>query len=286
MAKHRQASVAKNVAAQISISLMVTDGWYPYHWWYWWLISDIRIIDGWCINEHWNVYVVESVFQASARDGETDVLKTSCLISVPAALSLFMAAKGWGAVSKQDTLDKYSMLYAGLCLNNSQLVVVGLVLFAFFCHTFQMLQQRLDTYDLWHFHQFQWFQFTSSTQILSTHGSIQNCYWGAHAIGSGPLADWIAALDFHRSQFQWGFTMGLTWSCALWIKPVGCQTFTASSVTRVAKCGLLGIWRFYPCLFGIIMIGGPWWPRFFPQVSMAAERCFWGRGLSHWDQIM
>ena len=39
------------------------------------------------------------------------------------------------------------MLYAGLCLNNSQLVVVGLVLFAFFCHTFQMLQQRLDTYD-------------------------------------------------------------------------------------------------------------------------------------------
>lgn len=39
------------------------------------------------------------------------------------------------------------MLYAGLCLNNSQLVVVGLVLFASFCHTFQMLQ-RLDTYEL------------------------------------------------------------------------------------------------------------------------------------------
>ena len=125
---------------------------------------------------------------------------------------------------------------------------------------------------LWHFHQFQWFQFTSSTQILSTHGSIQNCYWGAHAIGSGPLADWIAALDFHRSQFQWGFTMGLTWSCALWIKPVGCQTFTASSVTRVAKCGLLGIWRFYPCLFGIIMIGGPWWPRFAPFFTKGSSR--------------
>ena len=66
--------------------------------------------------------------------------------------------------------------------------------------------------------------------------------------------------------------MGLTWSCALWIKPVGCQTFTASSVTRVAKCGLLGIWRFYPCLFGIIMIGGPWWPRFAPFFTKGSSR--------------
>ena len=145
---------------------------------------------------------------------------------------------------------------------------------------------------LWHFHQFQRFQFTSSTQILSTHGSIQNCYWGAHAInwkrslGRLDCCAWFSSVAVSIRFYN--VLHGLTWSSAvLWIKPVGCQTFTASHISHASsQMRIVGNLEILPMPFwDYFLIGGPWWPRFapfcWPQVSMAHwALLYWGRGLS------
>jgi hypothetical protein len=73
-----------------------------------------------------------------------------------------------------------------------------------------MLQQRLDTYELLMtlppvpvipIHKFH-----ADTLNSRQHSELLAGRPAAINWLRGPLADWIAALDFHRSQFQSGFT--------------------------------------------------------------------------------
>ena len=138
-----------------------------------------------------------SQFSKSQHVMVSHVLKTSYRMR---ALSCRrMAAKGWGAVSKQDTLDKYSIVQHAVCLIVKTNHFVGLVRCAFW-RNFTRLQ-RLDSSTSSR-------GSTSPTQILSTHSSKELL---APMESSGlevvvPLADRIAALDFHGSQFQPVFT--------------------------------------------------------------------------------
>ena len=239
---------------------MVTDGWYPYHWW---LIFDIRIIDGWCINEHWNVCCWVSFPSLSTWWFSTcpqDFMSNACRKRVRGRLQARHLRQVQHAVCS----------IVQTCANNSQLVVVGLVL-----SEPHLPNAAAEVRHLWITYDTSTSSSDSNSQVPRRYSQLTAAFrtasgapccnqLAARSLGRLDCCAWFSSLAVSiRFYMVWH---GLVLFCGLnlWVAKL---SQPAISVTRVAKCGLLGIWRFYPCLFGIIMIGGPWWPRFAPFFS-------------------